>query len=315
MRVLFVSSGRNGSVGNVVFNQGQSLTKNGLEIEYFLINPGFLSYISSIGKIKKKFQTGQFDLIHAHYSLSAFSAALAGPYPLVVSLMGSDIYMTLVFRLISKIFILSDRWKAIIVKSLSLKSKLKLTHAYIIPNGVDLCRFQSIPIMTAKEIIRFPKDKKIVLFLAPPNRAEKNHQLAIQAIQILNKHDIELKTIYNVPNEFIPHYLSASDVILLTSKWEGSPNVIKEAMACNCPIVATDVGDIKWVIGQTEGCYITSFDPKDVVGKIQMALNFNKRTQGRNRILELGLDSETIAKKIIDVYHEVISKQKKKGKY
>lgn len=314
MRVLFVSSGRNGSVGEVVFNQGQSLIKEGLEIEYFLIKPGIWNYISSTRKIKETFKTGQFDLIHAHYSLSAFSSALAGPFPLVVSLMGSDIYMTFVFRLISRFFILVNRWKAIIVKSQSMQLKLKLTHAHIIPNGVDLVRFRSIPMITAKNKSHFSKDKKIVLFLAQPNRVEKNYPLAVKAIQILNNQDVELKTIYNVANEIIPQYLSASDVVLLTSKWEGSPNVIKEAMACNCPIVATDVGDIKWLIGHTEGCYITSFDPKDVAEKLQMALNFNKRTEGRDRIIELGLYSETIAKRIINVYNEVISNQKKKRK-
>lgn len=314
MKVLFVSSGRNGSVGNVVFNQGQSLVRKGLELEYFLIKPGFLSYILSIGKIKKKFKTGTFDLIHAHYSLSAFSAALAGPYPLVVSLMGSDIYMTFVFRLLSKILVFFYRWKAIIVKSQGMKSKLRLNNAHIIPNGVDIGRFQPIPMITAKDKSSFSKDKKIVLFLASTNRVEKNYRLAVEAIQLINNQDIELKTIHNVPNELVPQYLNASDVVLLTSKWEGSPNVIKEAMACNCPIVATDVGDIKWVIGETEGCYITTFGPKDVAEKIQMALDFNKRTQGRNRIIELGLDSDTIAKRIIGIYNEVIRNQKNKSK-
>ena len=84
--------------------------------------------------------------------------------------------------------------------------------------------------------------------------------------------------------------------------------MIKEAMACNLPIVSTDVGDIKWVIGNIEGCYITTFDPKDVADKIKMALNFNKRTNGRDRIIELGLDSNTIAKRLISIYERVIKK-------
>ena len=76
-------------------------------------------------------------------------------------------------------------------------------------------------------------------------------------------------------------------------------------MACNCPIVSTDVGDVKEVIGKTEGCYITSFDPKDVAEKIKMALDFGKRTNGRNHIKHLEINN--IAKKIINVYEHVLN--------
>jgi len=107
----------------------------------------------------------------------------------------------------------------------------------------------------------------------------------------------------------MPEYYSASDVILLTSLWEGSPNVIKEAMACNCPIVTTDVGDVRWIIGDTEGCYIASLDPNDYSLKMKKALDFAQKsgkTNGRNRIIYLGLDADTIALRIIGVYEKVL---------
>ena len=116
---------------------------------------------------------------------------------------------------------------------------------------------------------------------------------------------------YDASYELITYYMNAADVLLLTSLWEGSPNVIKEAMACNCPIVSTDVGDVRWVFGETEGCYLTSFDPEDVADKIKLALVFaeeKNRTNGRKRIIEFGLDTETIANKIIDVYKKVVLK-------
>ncbi len=97
---------------------------------------------------------------------------------------------------------------------------------------------------------------------------------------------------------------------MLTSYNEGSPNVIKEAMACNMPIVSTNVGDVKEVVGKTKGCYITSFEPEDVAEKIKLALEFGKRTIGRDDIKHL--ESSVIAKKIINVYKSVLKDIKKK---
>ena len=94
--------------------------------------------------------------------------------------------------------------------------------------------------------------------------------------------------------------LSASDLMLLPSLSEGSPQIVKEAMACNCPIVATDVGDIKEILGDTEGCYITKFDPIDLAEKITLALNFGKRTNGRVRMENY--DNKVIADKIFNIY-------------
>jgi len=122
----------------------------------------------------------------------------------------------------------------------------------------------------------------------------------------MNISDTELLELKGYNRNQVSLLMNACDVILITSFSEGSPQVIKEAMACNLPIVSTDVGDVKEVIGNTEGCYITSFDPKDVAEKIKMALDFDKRTNGRERIKKLGLDSESIAMEIIKLYKNVI---------
>jgi glycosyltransferase involved in cell wall biosynthesis len=103
----------------------------------------------------------------------------------------------------------------------------------------------------------------------------------------------------------VPRYLNEADVLAFSSFMEGSPNVIKEAMACNCPIVSTDVGDVRWVLGDTKGCYIASFDPADFAKKMELAIHFSQvvgRTKGRQRIVALGLDMNTVAKRIMAVY-------------
>jgi glycosyltransferase involved in cell wall biosynthesis len=89
--------------------------------------------------------------------------------------------------------------------------------------------------------------------------------------------------------------------------------VIKEAMACNTPIVSTDVGDVKWIIGNTEGCFISSFEPEAMKDEIEKAFEFarvKEKTKGRERIIKLGLDSDTIAQKIINTYQSILDKKK-----
>jgi len=149
-----------------------------------------------------------------------------------------------------------------------------------------------------------------VVFISDPKREEKNYSLASASVVELDDPTIELHIVNNIPNSQLVFLYSAADCIILTSFHEGSPNVIKEAMACNCPIVSTDVGDVRWVIGDTPGCFIASFDPVDFAEKIKLAIEFRHKygqTRGRERIIQLGLDSETVAKRIIKIYERVIS--------
>jgi len=132
-------------------------------------------------------------------------------------------------------------------------------------------------------------------------------------MDLLNDSQVELIILNGINHVEIPKYLNSADVLLVTSLWEGSPNIIKEAMACNCPIVSTNVGDVEWVIGNTEGCYLTTFNPQDVAKKIKLALQYAKekgRTRGRDRIIELGLESEIVARKLINVYEGVLDKRR-----
>lgn len=293
----------------IVKNQGESLKDEGIEIDYFIVKPGFAGYISSIPRIRTTFKKGKYDLAHAHYSLSGFVAALAGCKPLVVSLMGSDVFQSWFNRILIRIFSF-HLWDRVIVKTSQMKARLNIEKAFIIPNGVDLNIFRPIPKQNARKYLNYQESDPMILFISGLNRPEKNIELAKAAIKVLHNNNIELRHVYNVPHNEIPWHLNSADVLLLTSKWEGSVNVIKEAMACNCPIVSTNVGDVKWVLGDTEGCYIASYDPLDLAEKIKLALEFSKdknRTEGRNRIYKLGLDSDTIAGKIIEVYKNVLN--------
>lgn len=305
MKILFISSGKSGKVGEVVKNQGESLRAAGEEVDYFLIKPGLSGYLSSIPKLRKAFKKGGYDIAHAHYSLSGFVGSLAGCKPLIVSLMGSDVFMSLFIKKITWFF---SRyiWVKTIVKSQGIKEYLKIPEALLLPNGVNIKRFKPIPQKEARSYLRIAEENKLIIFIAGNNRPEKNLGLAIEVVKLLNDKNISFKHIHDVDNSEIPYYLNAADVLILTSIWEGSVNAVKEAMACNCPVVSTDVGDVSWVFGQEAGCYLSTFEHENIAQNLRKALKFEGRTNGSKRIIDLGLDSETIARRLIDVYRGLV---------
>lgn len=305
LKILFVSSGRAGDVGYVVRNQGESLVHLGLEVDYLIITPGLKGYIAAVGQIRRRVLNGKYDLVHAHYSLSAISASFAGRFPLVVSLMGSDAWqggiMTGIIRLFSFL-----RWHIVIVKTQEMKNRLRLKKAYVIPNGVDTDRFIPGDMLESRKRLGISKDKKVILFIAGINRPEKNISLARESVSLLNDDQVELIHVHDAENRIIPYYLNAADLLLLTSAREGGVNVIKEALACNCPIVSTDVGDVRLIAESVKGCYITDQNTTGIAEAISKALDFGARTSGRNRIFELGLDSVSVAGRITDLYNSYL---------
>lgn len=305
MRVLFVSSGNSeAGISPIIKSQGESLKSAGIDLDYFtIVGKGTKGYLKNILRLRKFLRTNNCDLIHAHYSLSAIVASLSCKLSMVVSLMGSDTQMNIFWKRVIKLFY-RFRWKVTIVKSARMKKSISLDNAFVIPNGVDSELFKPIDKNIAKMKVGFNDKKRHIIFVANPERSEKNYPLAKKAVALINNDSVELNAVSSVNQSVIPYYMNAANILLLTSLWEGSPNVIKEAMACNCPIVSTDVGDVKEVIGKTEGCYICSYDPGDVVDKIKRALEFGKRTDGREKIKHL--DQKIIAEKIIGVYNKVL---------
>ncbi len=323
MKILFVSSGNSTrGISPIVKKQGESLSLQNIDLQYFLISqPGFKGYIKSIINLRKHLQTNKYDIIHAHYGLSGLVAWLAKrKEKLLVSFMGDDLIGSHTpagkFTFFSKIIanlnalLASVFYDHAIVKSNQMLMKLERTKTTLVPNGVDLSLFKPIDKSAAKNLLQLNQNEKIILFASSPSRSEKNYTLCKQAVEFINLPDIRLLTVSEVSQEELVLNYNAADVLVLSSFHEGSPNVIKEAMACNCPIVSTDVGDVKWVIGNTEGCFLSSFDAKDFADKINNALDFSAhrgRTNGRARILELSLDSASVAKKIIDIYKKLLN--------
>jgi glycosyltransferase involved in cell wall biosynthesis len=215
--------------------------------------------------------------------------------------------ITCISKLLAKINSLLARrfYNQTIVKSMEMLTILNSPRSSLIPNGVDLNIFKPNEILIACNNLGFDCAVKNIIFVSDPSRVEKNFKLAVNAVTRLGLQNVRLLPVHGINHADLVNYYNAASVVVLTSLHEGSPNVIKEAMACNCPIVTTDVGDARWVIGKTDGCFIASFKTIEFSEKIMAALEFSQRgqcTNGRDRIVELGLDSRTIAKKIIDIY-------------
>jgi teichuronic acid biosynthesis glycosyltransferase TuaC len=321
MKVLFVCSGNSKEFEIIPFikEQGESLKQEGIDVDYFPVTgKGLMGYVRSGLQLRKVLQQKHYNLIHAHYTYSGWTALIGAgrKTPVVLSLMGTDANgefkgknkITLSSRISWFLtWLIQPFVKAIISKSDNIEESVyRKDRSYIIPNGVNMQKFQPLKLQQNGHSYHL-NGKKKALFLGSKTKTGKNFPLAEAAVQQLE--DVELVCPYPVRHSDVPKYLNEADVLVFPSFMEGSPNVIKEAMACNCPIVSTDVGDVKWVFGQTNGCYIASFDPKDFASKIKMAIGspaINHRTNGRQRIIELGLDQETVAKRIKAVYQKAL---------
>lgn len=315
LKALFVCSGRIG-ISPIVWAQGQSLIKIGVRVEFFTIkNRGIKGYLASICPLHRLIKESNPDIVHAHYSLCGIVASLATRKPVITSLMGSDVKGSGFWRTIIR-FSVCFVWHSTIVKSEDMKKSLdlKTSKIHVIPNGVDLNLFRPMDKIKCREKVGWDLKKKIVLFAADPKRLEKNYSLAKAAIDALYRSNVELKVVYDVAHECMPLFMNAADALLLTSLWEGSPNVVKEAMACCLSIVSTDVGDVRWLLDGLDGCSVAPHDPHDILFELDLALQFKSKTKGRDRLMELGLDSDSVAVRIINIYDEVFMTESKNYK-
>ena len=156
----------------------------------------------------------------------------------------------------------------------------------------------------ARKELQLDNNVRYVLFAGAFENKVKNADLALKAVaSLLN---IKLLEFNGYSREQAVTLMNAVDCVLMTSYSEGSPQFIKEAMACNCPIVSVAVGDVPEVIKNMEGCYISTYEVEDVAEKLHQALLTGKRTEGRKRIIELNLDSKSIGNRIVEVYEKVI---------
>lgn len=307
MKVIFVASGNKnvGSVSAFVQSQFESLKEKGLDMILFpVVGHGVAAHLRAVKNLRKLIRSEKPDIVHAHYSICGYVATLATLFlkpKVVVSILGSFPEKKLKFRIVR--FFIKHIWDRTLVKSRRTADQLGL-NLPVIPNGVNLDQFSLIDHTAARESCQFASNKKYIIWCSHPSRSEKRFPLAQNAVALLHDDNVVLYPVYDHIHDEVVRFMCAADVLLLTSVSEGSPNVIKEAMACNCPIVSTDVGDVRWVTENVEGTYVAdSDDPGSISDCLRKALDFNGRTHGRDEIVRKGLSTESIADRIIELYH------------
>ena len=302
MRVLIVANYNKNRFSPFIVEQVEALNKLGVEIDYCgIVGKGAMGYLSNRKLLIKKIKEFQPQIIHAHYGLSGLLANLQRKVPVITTYHGSDINNSKVL-IFSKIAIWLSAY-SIFVSQKNINISGVKNRFDLIPCGVDTELFAPSEQEIAKTQISLSFEKKHVLFAGAFDNKVKNATLAKEAVSRLN--GVELLELNGYNREQVVLLMNAVDAVLMTSFTEGSPQFIKEAMACNCPIVSVNVGDVSDVISGVENCFIADYSPKDIADKLEILLNKQSRTNGRERIIALGLDNETVAKRILKIYESV----------
>ncbi len=246
---------------------------------------------------------GKYDLVHANYGLTAPAAVLQPNLPVVISLWGSDLYGR--FGPVSKLCArLAD---ATIVMSDGMAAELG-GDPYVIPHGIDLERFQPADQRAAQRELGWDPDRKHVVFPYAKGKSVKNAPLAERVVAAARDRidePIELQFVTGVAHERMSVYLNAADALLLTSDREGSPNSVKEAMACNLPVVARDVGDVRQRLRGVHHSFVAQ-DDTELADCLVSVLDADADSNGRAIIAELRI--ERMAERLLDVYRDVLDR-------
>jgi len=308
------------NVAPFIVRQVEFLRRAGVDVEVISFrgygNP--LRYLRAWLQVQSRIKKFRYDLIHAQFGQSGLLAIFPKRLPLVVTFRGSDvkgiiganqryIFAGKILQLISRLVTrLADQ---AIVVSESLIDLLPARQYHVIPSGLDLSLFIPIPKFEARVQLGLEQETPLVLFSGSKLEPRKRYSLAKEVMDIVNERfpGARLITFESVSHNRVPLYMNACDVLLSTSMHEGSPNTVKEALACNLPVVSTDVGDVRQRIGAIDGCFICDNDaPETIALAVNQVLRRDKRILGRETIL--GLDESLLTQKVIAVYQMALSR-------
>lgn len=330
MKVLAVTnmypSARTPRAGTFIEQQVEGLRRIGLHVEVLLIDragDGVSRYLGSIGTIRRAASSGQWDVAHimsggvfAYLAIRALSDV-----PVVVSFCGTDLLGTEDRSPVMRLRGIAGVWAskrvaakadAIVVKGsrmlTGLDQRLVAGRASVVPNGVDCDRFRPMDKQVCRRRLGW-RDGRLHVLFSTHSATDANKRLslaskAVEAVRVMGV-DAELHVMLDVPHQEVPFWIGAADATILTSLHEGSPNIVKETLACNRPVVSVDVGDVAEVLVGIEGCHVAKADPASLAEALLEVRESASLVDSRERMLSLSL--EAVAGRILAVYEAAIA--------
>ena len=308
--------------GAFVRSQADSLAALGCENTLYEIR-GYRSsmeYFRAMSAIPQAARACGAELVHAHYGLSGAAAARVR-LPLVVSFCGDDLlgrpdaHGRLTFKsraLLPVSHHAARRADAVIVKSDEMRRAIPgIAGVDVIPNGVDLARFAPEPRASARAALGWRDAGHVLLFAADPHELRKNWPLADATRAALTARglDVRLEAVHGRPQADMVRAMNAADVLLLPSFHEGSPNVVKEAMAVGLPVVAAPVGDCAERLRNVSPSWVVEPTVEAFANAAAAVLADHRRSNGRE-VIERTLSLETVAKRVLTVYEKARARRR-----
>jgi teichuronic acid biosynthesis glycosyltransferase TuaC len=323
LRVLFVIPGE-GQGNSMIFarRQAATLRARGVEVHQFFLKSrtSMSALVREMRRFRAEIRILEPDIVHAHFgTVTAMFAALgAGRRPLVITYRGSDLNPSPgapVFRkglghLLSQLAAL--RARRIVCVSAPLRRRLwwNASRAVVLPSGVDPVVFCARPRGQARRSLEWAEAQPVVLFNAGSDSRIKRADLAFAAIAAARRSlpNMRLERVDGTtPPEHMPVLMNASDCLLLTSDFEGSPTVVQEALACNLPIVSVDVGDVAERIEGVENACLASRDAEMIGAAVAEMVRTPRRTDGFRKLAEFSTDY--VASQLSQLYAQALHDQ------
>ena len=295
-----------GAEGRMVFFGGSAM----------LLQPHRL--FIGIAAIHREIRMFQPDIVHAHWgSLLAFATALAsfGGPPLVITYRGSDInpvpsepwIRSLIRVVCSQLAVL--RASAVICVSDELRERLWSRRGLvrIVPDGTDVSLFKPLDKLECRRKLNWPFDERVVFFYEGGRPEVKRRDLANASLEearkLLGPCKLEVMG-SDVPHDRVPLLLNASDCLLMTSDFEGSPNIVREALACHIPIISVEVGDVRRWIAGLDGTRIVERDPAEIGRALAEIITSGIRPAAQLKTSQFSDESSKNA--VLETYHQVL---------
>ena len=304
--------------GSFIASQARSLSAVGVGVDVLYVR-GFLGahvYAKALATVPRTAGRRSYDVVHVHYGHTAAVSLAIAQRPLVVSYCGEDVLgaprehgITTKSRIERSVFRQLGRFAdATITKSVEMEQALPPSlraRNRILPNGVDLDRFAPRSRARARAALGWDPDEKVMLFLGNPRDQRKNHRLAEQAAALVaeRRDRTRLHVAWAIDPDAVPTVMNAADCLLFASRSEGSPNAVKEAMACALPIVATPVGDVRERLDGVAGCWVCEPAPAAFADALVLALDADRAPAARAAVQALGLGR--VAERLLRIYDEV----------